>query len=370
MTIQEELPRLFNELANDHAVGSPPRLDSGDAFESSSPRSRVLVGLAATASVTALIGGLVILSSRDGDPPTPATQPTQVSSPPATTSPTAPDNSGPIKTRPSPAGEPTSFPVLDDPPADQTVTAHVQRIEEGVTTPRTEMLLGHRADGVLIDAVTITAQATPFGTSPAVGHPATEAIVMGEPATVLDRTSIAGDLVYVLWGTGPYFLASGADPLTLLNQLNADAFYAVEDPGVAQPPLIDAGPLPKGYELIAGPQTLGQATTTVATLSIGNDNYDVSVSTQDPLIQMALIGTLRAIDVNGQPAWTFLSSSPTQDITWQVDDTTYAYLKVNDGTNAADALELANRLTFVNYPTWVSRYPPDTATVVPTSAAE
>jgi hypothetical protein len=248
------------------------------------------------------------------------------------------------------------------------VTAHVQRIEDGVTTPRTEILLGRQVDGVLSDAVTITAQATPFGTSPAAGHPATASVVMGEPATVLDRSSIPGDRVYVLWGSGPYFLAAGADPLSLLDQLEAGAIYAVVDTGVAQPPLVGGGPLPDGVELIAGPQVIGQSATSVATLSIGSDNYDVKVSTQNPLMQMALIGPLRAIDVDGQPAWTFLSTSPTQDITWQVDDTTYAHLRANDRTSAAEALELANRLTFVDDTTWDSRYLPDTTTVTPTSA--
>lgn len=74
---------------------------------------------------------------------------------------------------------------------------------------------------------------------------------------------------------------------------------------------------------------------------------------------MAVGSPLRSIEVNGHPAWTFLSSAPTQDITWQVDDSTYVYLKVNDGTDAAGALALANQLTFVDFETWTARYSPD-----------
>lgn len=66
MNLEEELPRLFDELAADHAVGSPPRLDAGVSFkrQRSAQRPRVLVGLAAAAIVGVLVGGLVILSGR------------------------------------------------------------------------------------------------------------------------------------------------------------------------------------------------------------------------------------------------------------------------------------------------------------------
>ncbi len=67
MTLEEELPRLFDELAADHTVGSPPQLDASGSFKQppSPQRPRVLVGLAAAAIVGVLVGGLVILSDRD-----------------------------------------------------------------------------------------------------------------------------------------------------------------------------------------------------------------------------------------------------------------------------------------------------------------
>lgn len=92
MNLEQELPHLFNELADDHAVGSPPRLDGGDALTvmpSPPQRSRVLVGLAAVAAVAALVGGLVVLSGRDpgpaiSDQTLTSTSTPPMSSPPAT----------------------------------------------------------------------------------------------------------------------------------------------------------------------------------------------------------------------------------------------------------------------------------------------
>lgn len=69
MTLEEELPRLFDELAADHTVGAPPQLDASASFKQprSPQRPRILVGLAAAAIVGVLVGGLVILSGR-GEP--------------------------------------------------------------------------------------------------------------------------------------------------------------------------------------------------------------------------------------------------------------------------------------------------------------
>ena len=66
MTLEEELPRLFDELANHHTVGAPPQLDASSSFQQppTPQRPRVMVGLAAAATVGVLVGGLVFLSGR------------------------------------------------------------------------------------------------------------------------------------------------------------------------------------------------------------------------------------------------------------------------------------------------------------------
>lgn len=298
-----------------------------------------------------LLQRLIDDATANSEPTTPA-----IGTQPASTSAMPPTSSGP-----------TSFPVLDALPDGLSATAYVREIADGVTTPGTEALIGRLVDGVLTDSVYIVTQATPFSTSAAVGHPATDAVVMGEPARVLDRSSIQGDHVYVLWGSGPYFLAAGADPLALLSQIAPGTISAGDAPQPAHPPQLTVRSLRDGLELIAGPQAFGQATLD-ATLSIGADNYDVSVSTRNKVMQMALVGTVRVTDMGGRPAWTFQSSSLTQDIAWQVDDSTYAYLKVNDGSDAADALDLAAQIRFVDFDTWTALYPPDTTTVTATTA--
>ena len=105
MTLEEELPRLFNELANDHTVGSPPQLDGGDVFKPSPPRSRMLVGLAAAASVAALVGGLVVLSSRDAEPAASDQPSLSTSTLPATATPPTGSPSGVTLLAPSSNGD-------------------------------------------------------------------------------------------------------------------------------------------------------------------------------------------------------------------------------------------------------------------------
>lgn len=100
MTLDDELPDLFHELAEAHPVGPPPEL-SDDVFvratstSTSSPgRSPVLVGLAAAACVALVVGGLAFLSGRDANP--------TVSDQPAVTTSTVAPESTPPTTSPLP----------------------------------------------------------------------------------------------------------------------------------------------------------------------------------------------------------------------------------------------------------------------------
>ena len=69
MTLEDELPHLLDELANDHAVGLPPALEAADATTPAprSWRSPILVATAAAACVALLIGGLVVIARRDNN---------------------------------------------------------------------------------------------------------------------------------------------------------------------------------------------------------------------------------------------------------------------------------------------------------------
>jgi hypothetical protein len=91
VSIEEELPRLLNELADDHVVGPPPGLEQHVVRASRRNRARpalLTAALVAACSVV-VVGGLVAIGTRDGDPapaiPPPATDDSQSDSPVAST---------------------------------------------------------------------------------------------------------------------------------------------------------------------------------------------------------------------------------------------------------------------------------------------
>lgn len=101
MTLEDELPDLFHELAAAHPVGPRPELSDQVLVRTTPPprRSPVVVWLAAAACVALVVGGLAFLSGRDAKP--------AVSDQPAvTTSTVAPDSTAPpTSPLPSAAGE-------------------------------------------------------------------------------------------------------------------------------------------------------------------------------------------------------------------------------------------------------------------------
>lgn len=71
MTLEEELPRLFDELANDHTVGSPHAHRNGVVVEPIPARRRspilARIAVAATLVVVVGVGGLVVLQTGGTD---------------------------------------------------------------------------------------------------------------------------------------------------------------------------------------------------------------------------------------------------------------------------------------------------------------
>lgn len=97
MTLEEELPRLFGELADDHVVGPPPVLGAELRVEHPPQQRPLLVlGLAAAACVAVVVGGLVVLSGRNADDPV-VDQPTDPR-PAATVPPDEPPTTGDLDT--------------------------------------------------------------------------------------------------------------------------------------------------------------------------------------------------------------------------------------------------------------------------------
>lgn len=283
-------------------------------------------------------------SARDDTAPTPSQVP--ATAPPTTTDPSAPTPPGP--------GDPTAFPILDDVPAGLTATASARRTNP--EDPWTETLIGRVVEGVVIDAVAISVSATPDAINPLPGHPPSTADVFGQPASVFDYgTAPGGDpIVHVVWGTSPYFTASGTDPLAFLSAADPSTLQVPAPIDVDQAPPLTVGALPAGYEVLTPVQPRDDET--FVTLSIGEDNFDLSVAPRDFLVNMAQAGPVRRIDVNGRPAWTFDSDTMNHDVAWQVDDHTYAHLKVNDGTDLDTVLALAARFDFVDWATFSGRY--------------
>jgi hypothetical protein len=351
--VAERLPRLLDELARSTPTQSehPPfnpnvSMLLDDSRDAHRPRR-----LAAAAAVVLLIAGAGALAfARPGNPGT---------------SPAAATPSGTAATPNDPEAdtaqrvEPTLFPAIDQPPAGWEVTARIEAIP--ASSMFTEALIARSDGAVITDSVAITVQAEPFEISPMAGKAPTTTEVFGKPATVYDYgVEVAIPVVHVTWGAGPYFLATGSDPVAFLAAADSDTFAAVSDAGAA--PVLTIGELPEGYAVIAEPTVVGRATTS-ATLSIGADNYDISVSTRNLIGAMAQAGSLRRVEVNGADGWMFNTTGTTdvaltQDVAWKVDATTYAYLKVNDGTNAEDALALARRITFLDRNSWTARYLP------------
>ncbi len=238
------------------------------------------------------------------------------------------------------------------------LTATASTLRVPAEDPWTEALVGRTVDGTTADTVAISVYAKPISISPAAGSPPTQTEVWGQPATVYDYGSISPadrGIIHVMWGSGPYFVASGADPLAFLAAADQSALQSSAPAVEGQPPTLTIGPLPQGFEVLVTAQPRGQETMN-ATLSIGQDNFDLSVATRSYVVSMAQAAALRPVDVGGRTGRAFVSSGSTQDITWQVDDHTFAYLKVNDGTGFDDALALASKVGFVDWATFAARY--------------
>lgn len=348
--LDPHLKAIFDEIVSHTPELGPTPTDADDLHANSAGRRSGWLTIAAATIMVAGVGAVALATTRspvDTPAQAPSVTPSSSASP---TTPSTPDAEA------SEFPEPTLFPVLEAVPDGLSATAIAQSTPG--ETLWTEALIGRAVDGVLTDTVAITVQDQPFDINPMDGAPATDADVFGGPAMVYEYGSNNGTSVtHVTWGSGPYFLASGAQPLAFLDNATADTFGVTQQSDPTQPPLLTFGQLPDSYAIVAAPRLVGHPSLS-ASLSIGADNYDISVGTRNPLVTMSLVGPLRSTDVTGQPGWTFMSSLPTQDITWQVNESTFAYLKINDGTSATDAAALADTITFVDWNTWVERYDP------------
>ncbi len=87
MTLEDELPRLLDELANDHAVGAPPLLPHPDIARATThrraPARRALLVVAVVVATT-VVGLMFLTDWRNADAPSGPTPSTPTNTAPAT----------------------------------------------------------------------------------------------------------------------------------------------------------------------------------------------------------------------------------------------------------------------------------------------
>jgi len=348
--LDDELRAIAHALV-DGAPDVPALRDAGGSARGGRPRWIVM----AAAATVAVLGAVALRYAA-----VPREETRAVQSVVPETTPAAAEGVGPA-----------SFPVLDPLPDGLEVTALVETGPSG-EAPLTQVLVARIVNDTITDPVLISVRARPFELTPLHDTPVERVTVFGMDAETIDYGSSygMGPDVSVSWGDGPYFLANGADPIAFLDRADPSVLEATAGTDDTAPELT-IGELPADFEVVVAPQAVGPRVFG-ATLSVGADNYDFSVSARNPLADMALAGAVRRVDIDGAVGWAFTSVSRTQDVTWQVDDTTYAYLKVNDGSDGDRALELARAVTFVDFGAWVERYHPlgdcDGCTAPPSSA--
>lgn len=270
-------------------------------------------------------------------------------SPPPESLASMPPSSGGL-TAPPPADSanpdaPSVYPVVEttDPVAASFLTV------PGGGQPFTEIAVGRVESGTVRDAVVFNV-GPPAAVSPSdtFGTPVT---VFGQAGTLIEGPN-AGEGQLVVWGDDPRFVAIGRDPMAFLDAAERGVLDVTFPASSA--PTVTVGALPDGYEVLVEPQAVAAPSGVIGMLQVGDN--ELFVSTRNSLAAMVVVGNVSEVDVNGTVGWTFPDETNTHDIAWQVDDNTFAYLKVNDGSSVEEALAFARSVEFVPAGEWMTRF--------------
>lgn len=245
---------------------------------------------------------------------------------------------------------PTAFPVVAETPASARPTGAFSAIPRG--EPFSEVLIGRIESETIVDAVIINVGATRESIGPT-DLEGEETTVLAQDAVVIANSGLSdeyGDTV--IWGDQPAFLAIGDDPAAFLAQLDPDSIRASLPANSWLAPELTFGDLPEGYEVIVDSQVVG-AGALIAVLGIGDN--EVSVATRNMLPAMAIAGSVTQVDINGMTGWMF-ADDVSRDVSWQVDSSTFAYLKIDDDMTAEESLALARSVTFLPAWQWMTLY--------------
>lgn len=318
-------------VAEAPAAPAPPPSALRRAGGWSAPPARVGLAVATAAAVSVGVIGMATLA-RDNDP-----SPRTV----ADSSVVSCD----LITTPATSLQPELYPALDTERAALVDVVAVEGPRPPADLPFVELLVGRQEGDRLVDTVTIE---TGYGLADPGGYEPETIEINGVPATRWSPTLTPGATI-VTWGDGLRFRAFGTDPIALLDQL-IPGHLDVTTVGCGEPEI--ALDLPDGLDLITAPQLVGPTWTPV--LIVGGN--PVSTSSRSPLPSLAVIGTPLRIDVDGIEVWT-LAEQHVTTVRWQVGDSTWATLKMDDGRDLEAALAIVEALEFVDRDEWLARYP-------------
>lgn len=342
----------LREIAEALTADAPDVPAFDEQSETTAPAPRRWVPLSAAAAVAVLgIGGLIVAGRGGHDDPAS----TEVASAPPTISPT------------THGATPTLYPVINDLP--DNAAAECRPADD--TSANAAALIGEMGDdGAVLSTLQVRAGVR-FGQEleHVLGPLVEGTSVFGVAGSLYENSELGGPAGTrtVVWGTPPNFNVSigapylmltgqpaiaGADPLEFLEAASPD-FVTFTITDEAGPVDMTIGDLPEGFELLAGPQSLGgSSTSTSAILRVTPSGSFVQTTTFDPLLQYGNVGPREQVDINDHDGWV---DDDGRVVVWQVDESTWAKaVALEQGGGVA----LAETVTFVDRATWVDLYDP------------
>ncbi|CAN5804884.1 hypothetical protein BH24ACT5_BH24ACT5_19220 [soil metagenome] len=352
---------MFRDVAQALVAGAPEIPEFERRAAAMAPPRR-WVPLSAAAAVVALgIGGLAVTRVGNGVDPS------------STASDTQPDGVAADE-----VVSPTLYPVIDD-LADHAAAEWLpDELLAYYTGANATALIGEMGDdGTILSTLQLRAGVR-LGQNLEwrFGQLVDTTTVFGVAGSVYENSELGGPAGTrtVLWGTPPYFhtdaglpyfvltgqpAIAGADPVEFLQAASPEfATFTVTDE--AGPVDMTIGDLPLGFELLAGPQSLGGASgSRSAILRLAPTGSFVQTSMFDPLVEYGNVGPLQRVDINGHDGWVNDTGSV---VVWQVDESTWARAVA---LRAGDGVGLAESVRFVDQATWTNLYQPQPAPTGP-----
>jgi len=159
--------------------------------------------------------------------------------------------------------------------------------------------------------------------------------------------------------TTPTLVVSGAVPLDRLNEVMSAARITTNGEDISV--MLDS--IPNGYQVIVGPQVLGNDTKLRRTLASQTGKLAINEVSDwvDPLLYASGTGTdIERLAVNGSPAWTGVTNErfPLTFLVWSPEPGILLEITTTDDNRPiTDLVALAERTEAVPIDAWNERYP-------------